>query len=364
MHIGFLIGTDSWGGLEMNQVKTARWMQENGLRVTILSAGNQRVESFCKEYGLQLQFISSHKKYYDFKASKELRALINLLKIDHIIIRDVRDMSTVALARFWSKKAFRLHYFMEMQLGVSKKNLLHSLRFSQLDTWSCPLQWLQKQVGEMTKMNPKNIVHIPSPMDTAPFRNGLSKTDAREALQLPQDKFIIGLAGRFDPQKGQTLLLEALKLNPSKEIHVLFLGEPTANEGTAYFEQMTAYMNDPHFEGRIHIRPFRSDINVFYQAIDVFVMASKAETVGMVTLEALASRCTVIGSNAGGTPEILGFGSRGYLFTPLNASSLNEEIIYAFENPKELDWNEIETYINQFDYHQVIPQVIKRLQQF
>lgn len=364
MHIGFLIGTDSWGGLEMNQVKSALWIQEYGVKVSILSTGNKRVEAFCAKHGLNLVSIDSHKKYYDFKASKKLRSLIKAYNIEHLIIRDVRDMSTAALARFWSKKSFRLHYFMEMQLGVTKKNLLHTLRFKQLDSWSCPLNWLQRQVQEMTNMKADRIIYIPSPMDLVPFRNNITKSEARKTLNLPENKFIIGLAGRFDPQKGQILLLEALKMNPSREIHILFLGEPTANEGTAYFDNMNEYLNDPHFDGRVHIRPFRNDIQLFYKAIDAFIMASKAETVGMVTLEALASSCPVIGSNAGGTPEILGDGKRGYLFEPLNPKSLNEAINELYNSPKSLNWQEIENYIAQFDYHHVMPLVKNRLDIF
>lgn len=364
MHIGFLIGSDSWGGLEMNQVKSARWMMESGMQVSVISVNNPRIIAFCREYNIPHLLIPPHKKYYDFKASRILRKLIKQYEIKHLIIRDVRDMSTTALARFWSKKAFRLHYFMEMQLGVKKTNPLHTLRFAQLDTWSCPLHWLQDQVNIMTHMKSNRVIHIPSPMDTEPFRFAVSKQEARKLMDLPEESFLVGLAGRFDPQKGQLLLLEALAKNPNKTIEILFLGEPTANEGMGYYEKMQDLIAQMELTNRIYIRPFRNDIQVFYKAIDVFVMASKAETVGMVTLEALASSCPVIGSNAGGTPEILDFGKRGYLFETQNSDSLSEQLTQALQQTKKLDWDTIQLYIHTYDYHEVIPQVILRLQQF
>ena len=45
-------------------------------------------------------------------------------------------------------------------------------------------------------------------------------------------------------------------------------------------------------------------------------MCSVSETIGMVTIEALARQVPVIGTNAGGTPELLGHGMQGTLFEP------------------------------------------------
>ena len=361
MHIAYLIGSSSWGGLEMNQVKNARWMMEAGNQVTVLGTENPRVIQFCTEHQIPFRKIDSHKKYYDFKASRKLRNLLKELQVEHVIIRDVRDMSVSALAKFWSKKAFKLHYFMEMQLGVSKKNPLHTLRFKQLNTWSCPLNWLHEQVLSMTKMNPEKVITLPSPFDPKPFQSTLNQQDARLNMDLPENVFLVGLAGRFDIQKGQLLLLDAVENNPNKAIHVVLLGEPTHNEGDEYARLLQEKIATPELKNRVFIRPFRSDIETFYRAIDVFVMASKAETVGMVTLEALASGCLVIGSNAGGTPEILGEGKRGLLFTPLDSNSLNEKLTEAYENQQAISKEDMLNYVSDFDYRKVIPQVIERL---
>ncbi|MDT7575952.1 MAG: hypothetical protein QOH17_2285, partial [Pseudonocardiales bacterium] len=63
-----------------------------------------------------------------------------------------------------------------------------------------------------------------------------------------------------------------------------------------------------------------------YAAADVLVLASRAETYGMVVTEALARGVPVVASNVGGVPEALGQladGSRpGVLVPPGDAAAL------------------------------------------
>ena len=362
MRIAYICGTTSWGGLEMNQAKNAQWMMEKGHSVWAFCLPESPFHDYCVAQGIPVVLIPTHKKYYDFNAAKQLRKQLNHLNIEHLILRDVRDMSVSVAAKFWGKAHFKVHYFMEMQLGVSKRNLLHTIRFRQLDTWSCPLEWLKTQVLEKTRMPKNKVIVIPSGINRAPFTANLSKSTARTLLSLPEDKLIIGLAGRFDPQKGQLLLLEALQQAEQKEIIVLFLGEPTVNEGHQYTLAMEEFIAAHRLSERVFIRPFRKDIEVFYKAIDAFVMASKAETVGMVTIEALASGTTVIGSNAGGTIELLHNGKLGYLFETLNPSSLAQAIDEFVHQPNKWSGKTLSESTLKFDHQHVIALVEERLE--
>ena len=361
MRIAYICGTESWGGLEMNQAKNAQWMLEKGHEVWAFCLENTPFHNYCTENNIPVVCINKHRKYYDFKAAKQLRNQLNNLNIEHLILRDVRDMSVSVAAKFWGKAHFKVHYFMEMQLGVSKRNLLHTIRFRQLDTWSCPLEWLKTQVLEKTRMPKNKVIVIPSGINRAPFTANLSKSTARTLLSLPEDKLIIGLAGRFDPQKGQLLLLEALQQAEQKEIIVLFLGEPTVNEAHQYTLAMEEFIAKHRLSERVFIRPFRKDIEVFYKAIDAFVMASKAETVGMVTIEALASGTTVIGSNAGGTIELLHNGELGYLFETLNPSSLAQAIDEFEHQPNKWSGKTLSESTLKFDHQNVSALVEERL---
>jgi glycosyltransferase involved in cell wall biosynthesis len=344
----------------MNQLRNAQWMKERGHRVQMICKKDSPIANACTAEGIPTVNIGSHRKYYDFKAGKELASLLDENRITHLIIRDTRDMSLSVIAKRKAKQKIHLSYFMEMQMGVPKKHLLHTIRFRYLDAWSCPLNWLADQVKTLTKFDHEKIHVIPSALDLSRFANTMSKEMARSVLELPTDKIIIGLSGRFDPFKGHLLLLEAVNKLDNKDVVICFLGEPTKGSGSAYTDQIAQTIDQYGMKDRVFIRPFRKDIEVFYAAIDLFIMASKAETFGMVTIEAMASGVPVIASNGGGSPEILGFGKYGRLFEPLNADSLSEQI-HLFLSEEKIDKSILVSAASVYDHHKVCEKVEKVL---
>lgn len=358
--IGYLCSSVSWGGLEMNQLRNAGWMQERGHEVVLFCRENAPIAEKAALQQIPVVFIGQHRKYYDFKAGKKLAKQLKQQQVSHLVLRDNRDMSVAVIAKRIARN-IHLSYFMEMQLGVNKKNLLHTLRFSYIDLWSCPLNWLAEQVQTMTRFNASKIRVIPSGLDLEPFQKTLDMHAARTLLELPQDRKIVGLIGRFDPQKGQLLLLEALQSVTDREACVCLLGEPTRGEGLAYFRQIETMIGENNWENRVFIRPFREDIAAFYKAMDAFVMASKAETFGMVTIESMASGTPVIGSNAGGTTEILQWGEAGYLFEPLNAESLAKKIDEFLQEPTAFTPQMLIELAQAYDHQKVCTQVEEAL---
>jgi glycosyltransferase involved in cell wall biosynthesis len=69
-------------------------------------------------------------------------------------------------------------------------------------------------------------------------------------------------------------------------------------------------------------------------------MPSKKETFGMVTVEAMLSSKPVIGTNSGGTPELLVFGKLGQLFEYQN----QEDLVSKVEN----------ILLDKYNYHEQI----------
>ena len=66
------------------------------------------------------------------------------------------------------------------------------------------------------------------------------------------------------------------------------------------------------------------------------LVCSKREAFGRVTAEAMMSGKIVIGSNRGGTRELIGANKeRGYLYTWNNPKELAQKIQFAISNPSE-----------------------------
>ena len=355
-HLAYLCSSVSWGGLEMNQLKNASWMKERGNNVLMICKKNSPVAQSCLSVGIPVAYIEDHRKYYDFKAGKNLAKILNQFIITHLIIRDTRDLSVSVIAKRRADHKVHLSYFMEMQMGVSKKNIFHTIRYYGLDAWCCPLIGLVNQVKSLTRIAKNKIHFIPSGLDLSRFSNNVSKETARKTLDLPPHQIIIGLSGRFDPFKGHLILLEAIHLLDNKDVNVCFLGEPTKGSGQEYMDLINQTIEKYKLTDRVFIRPFRQDIEVFYAAIDLFVMASKAETFGMVTIEAMASGVPVIASNGGGSPEILGEGKFGRLFEALNPGSLSDQI-NAFLEEEKMDQSKLLDAVAIYDHHKVCEKV-------
>lgn len=318
----------------MNQLRNAAWMMKLGHKVVVLTQKDSQFRKEAEKLTIPIELIDAPKKVFDFKGAFRIAKKIEKLGVTHLIVRDPKEMSVVGLAKRLSKKKFFLAYFMEMQIGIPKRDFIHTIRYKPFDLWACPLPWLQEQVKEMTKFPIERTAVIPSGLELDRFYNAVSKEEARELLELDPSKKYIGLAGRLDPQKGQLLLLDAFNQIQEKEVayNIVFLGEPTHGEYADYSTVLDDFIRASSMQGRVHFRPFRKDVETFYAAMDIFVMGTKTETFGMVTIEAMASGCKIVGSNKGGTVEILNHGKLGYLYESENAEDLARKIELAIHD--------------------------------
>jgi len=85
--------------------------------------------------------------------------------------------------------------------------------------------------------------------------------------------------------------------------------------------------------------PIVQDLTPYYAAADALVMNSQelGENFGRVTIEAMAFKLPVLGTNAGGTPEIVENGVTGLLH-PVGLEGQNrlaENILSLMNNPRK-----------------------------
>ncbi len=350
--LAYFCSSTSWGGLEMNHLRNAVWMRERGHDVIVLGIASSPFHAQALEFGLSFHPILRHRRWYDFDAVRRLKKIIDHEKITHFIVRMAGDQSIAAGIKFKCKDQLHVSYFMEMQLGIRKTSVLHTLRYRNIDVWSCPLDWLKKQVEQQTRFKNRLLV-IPSGVDLSRFANTPSRTEARKKLNISGDVMVFGMVGRFDPKKGQLLLIKAMNLCENTDFHVLFMGETTHNEGSDYLNEVRTFIAENKLENRIEFRPYSAEIVDFYKSIDWMVMTSDSETVGMVTIEALACGTPVLGSNAGGTPEIMQEGTGGLLFETKNASDLAEKIDRICATNLTFDEAILKKLAERFDHQKV-----------
>jgi glycosyltransferase involved in cell wall biosynthesis len=114
-------------------------------------------------------------------------------------------------------------------------------------------------------------------------------------------------------------------------------------------------------QDRIHFLPFQENPFRVFNALDFTLMTSDSETFGMVTLESMAQGTPVIGSNAGGTPELLNFGELGLLYQTKSAEDLAKKFDLAASGKVFFSSAELKKRASYFDSNKVCEMVEKLL---
>jgi glycosyltransferase involved in cell wall biosynthesis len=113
------------------------------------------------------------------------------------------------------------------------------------------------------------------------------------------------------PGKGQDVLLEALATMVDLPWKCLFVG--SLERDPAFAESLRRRGSDEGLGERVRFAGPQTAVDLArsYASADLLVLASRAETYGMVVTEALARGLPVVASDVGGVAEALGHGRGG-----------------------------------------------------
>ncbi len=134
-------------------------------------------------------------------------------------------------------------------------------------------------------------------IDTSRFVPG-DQQAARAALGLPIDCPIIGTAARLETVKGVDRLIEAFAgLEGPAVLAIAGAGSELAN--------LQAQAATLGLDGKVHFLGRIDDMPRFYQALDVFCLASRQEGLPLSLLEAQASGVRAVALDVGGVRDAL-----------------------------------------------------------
>jgi glycosyltransferase involved in cell wall biosynthesis len=162
---------------------------------------------------------------------------------------------------------------------------------------------------------------IPHGIDLSVFKTG-NREEARQFLGLPKSATILlfSAQGTLDnPYKDFQTLRNALEMmaneRAAQNLLVIALGKEASAERLGQIElRFVPYESD------------RQSVARYYQASDIYVHASKAESWGLAVTEAMACGLPVVASAVGGVPDQVSEGETGFLASPGDAACLAERI--------------------------------------
>ncbi len=136
-----------------------------------------------------------------------------------------------------------------------------------------------------------------------------------------QHPAIVTVAG-MNRRKGIADLLCAFELVASKhtDAHLYLVGEGPERQA---FEKQAA---ESQYWSRIHFEGYQSTPQAYMLAADVFVLASRRDSLGLVILEAREAGSAIVATDVDGIPEALSGGQGGILVSPSSPSKLADAV--------------------------------------
>ncbi len=154
-------------------------------------------------------------------------------------------------------------------------------------------------------------------IDTQEFKRSMTREEARKALGMPTDAFLIGGLGRLSKEKGFDLLIRAVEnlIQEGLDLELWIGGEGQQREKLEQQFSGTA-------SGRVKLLGLIEDPKVFFQALDLFVLSSIREGLPNVLLEAMALETPVLSTRVAGIPSLIAHQEHGVLIDSASADEL------------------------------------------
>ncbi|PWB70940.1 hypothetical protein C3F09_08395 [candidate division GN15 bacterium] len=323
-----------WGGLEMNVSRFLHWMQDRGWPVYLYADPDSGIMSQAAKMGLTARPFPKPSEVSALWQSHSLAKMALADGVRVLILHQSPDTLVCSLAKRWSRDRINLAFSQNMHLG-NKRDLIHAWQYRTIDAFVSPLPILAEQAKRQTVVPPEKIYVIPHGIELEQFTHRLDRAEARRALNLPPDATIIGIIGRLDPKKAQHIGIRALARLHKRGLrpHLLIVGDSTIGEGDNYRLNLEKLVAESGLTEFVHFRPYQEWPELAYAAMDIFVLTSQSETYGLVTIEAMTSGLPVIGTDSGGTIDIIDHERTGLRYAPDDDSALAEALMRFLTDP-------------------------------
>lgn len=156
-----------------------------------------------------------------------------------------------------------------------------------------------------------------------------SVSGLKEELRIAATAPVIGIIARLSDVKGHCYLLEAMKdvLAQIPQAKLLIVGE-----GRMY-GQLLALTKKLGIENNVVFMRQVCDTSRVLSVMDVFVMPSLQEGLGLALMEAMAAGVPAVGSAVGGIKDLIQDGFNGFLVSPADPGALSKAILRLLREP-------------------------------
>lgn len=332
---------NSYFGAQKSMVKLIKSLDNNQFDYEVVTTDNGKLEQGLKKEELKVNVVKLGRKANVFGGkvltysffSKLMVAIEILLfnlkilkfirnkKIDVIYVNDLRAMLYSVIAG----KILRKKIVWYIRSDVSPTKLTRFGLFSS-DTIITIANGVLKELPSDLKDKYKHkIKNIYTGFDFEEFSYE-DKNIAKKKLGIKPGNITVGYLGSINERKGIDLLIKAM-VNISKECNnyeLLITGEISSGY-EEYWDQQLKVIGESNLNFKLI--KYTDDISLPLNAMDIFVLPSRAEGLPRVVIEAMAHKLPVIATDVGGIREIIVHNSTGLVIKKDDIDSLKKYIL-------------------------------------
>jgi len=310
------------GGITSYCLTLATGLKKRGHNVYLASSGGELADKFREEGIIFVPIPIRTKSEISPKIIFSLIKLIPFIRKEKISVIHANSRTTQVLSLylsrlcripyvstchgFFQKRAGRLIFpcWGEMTVAISdsvKEHLVNDFR-----------------------LNPQRVRVIYNGIDTERFkkRNSVAPERLRKELNLKEGP-VIGIIARLSDVKGHIYLLEAMKevIEGERRAQLIIAGEGKMKL------QLLALCRTLGIENNVYFMPSAKDTIDVLSLLDVFVMPSLKEGLGLALMEAMAFGLAVVGSRVGGIENLISHAENGLLVPAADPKALGRAIL-------------------------------------
>lgn len=321
MRILELCTSSGWGGLELYALNISDWFLRQGHECLFVMKSGSMIGERLQDSKLETSSIRPRFKFMPLLAALKLAELIDRQGTQILHVHWNKDLILAVLACLFSKSRPKLVFIRHMALTRHKRDIYHRFIYRHIDAYLVISKRLMAEAKEFLPLAHNKIhllYHGVADLETAD--TGFCVQFLAEK-KINNHQFRVLLPGRIEHGKGQHILVEAVRQLQQKgiEVEVAMLGHIMDQ---LYYDNLIDNIKSLNLQTHFHYLGFIDKPTYIYNCFDVIVLTTYAETFGLVLIEGMKCGVPVIGSDAGGVPEIIEHGKTGLLYEPGNAQQL------------------------------------------
>lgn len=318
------LSTDQ-GGLELYVLRLVRWLSKSKPGCVAVITPGGKLESLLRDEGLPYRRLRVTLPWLPLVAARRLARWIDAEDVDVIHLHWGKDLSLAVLARKFAKRPVRVVYMRQMAITRAKRDWYHRALYRHVDQLIVITRRLQEEARRFLPLDPERIRLLYHGVPAPPPQASARCIALRERVGGAAASFAIGLFGRIEPAKGQHVLIDAMALLAQRgcDAHALLFGHPME---ARHLDDLRARISRLGLDGRVHYYGFHPRPQEIMGCLDCVVLTTYNETFGLVLIEAMRAGVAVIGTDAGGVPEIIDDGATGLLVRPHDPAALAHAI--------------------------------------